>query len=159
MMGAVREWLTSIVVVTMLLSVAQSLIPEGGIRKIASITGGLVLLVALLQPILGADLERLELRLEDYETAIEKRQEELAEAGEAELQGIIAERTAAYISEKADTLGLSVTAEVRTEPGPDGVPVPVEVELRGQPSEELAAYVEHELGIPRERQVWHERKN
>ena len=54
MIGAVRVWLTSIVMVTLLLSVAQTLIPEGTIRKIAGFTGGLILLVALLRPVLGA---------------------------------------------------------------------------------------------------------
>ena len=36
MIGALREWLTSIVVVTLLLSVAQTLVPEGSIRRVAS---------------------------------------------------------------------------------------------------------------------------
>ena len=51
-MGALREWLTSLVAVSMLLSVAQTLVPEGSIRKIASFTGGLILLVVLLRPLL-----------------------------------------------------------------------------------------------------------
>ena len=59
MMEAVREWLTSLVLVSLLLSVAQSLIPEGTLRRAASFTGGLILLFALLRPVLGADLEHL----------------------------------------------------------------------------------------------------
>ena len=47
MIAAVREWLTSVVAVTLLLTVAQTLIPEGNIRKIAAFTGGLALLAAL----------------------------------------------------------------------------------------------------------------
>ena len=154
MMAALREWITSIVVVTMLLSVAQTLIPEGAVRKISTFTGGLILLVALLQPILGADLSRLDLRLEPYEEAVQTRQEELEEARKSELADIIGARTAAYISDKADALGLSVTVQVITESGPDGIPVPASAEITGQPSEALAAYMEQELGIPRERQVW-----
>ena len=61
MVAALREWVTSVVLVTLLLSVAQTLIPEGSIRKIAVFTGGLILLTALLQPVLGADLSRLDL--------------------------------------------------------------------------------------------------
>lgn len=156
MMGAVRGWLSSIVVVTLLLSVAQTLIPAGTIRKIASFTGGLILLVALLQPVLGTDLERLHLDREDYEAAIEARRAELDGAGKEAMAELIEERTAAYISDKANTLGLTVTAQVETEAGSDGIPVPVSVRLRGPQSAELAAYIEGELGIPRERQVWHE---
>lgn len=40
MMHAIQEWLAAVVVVAMLLSVVQVLIPEGPIRKIASFTGG-----------------------------------------------------------------------------------------------------------------------
>lgn len=158
-MGVLREWLTSLVAVSMLLSVAQTLVPEGSIRKIASFTGGLILLVVLLRPLLGADLSRLDLHLEDYERAIGQRQEELASAGEAELAGIIEERTAAYISDKADTLGLAVKVQVETKPAGDGVPVPWRAEIWGPRSPALATYMEEELGIPGERQVWHEGEN
>ena len=156
MIGAVRVWLTSIVMVTLLLSVAQTLIPEGTIRKIAGFTGGLILLVALLRPVLGADLERLHLDLGDYERAIEERQEELASAGNAELKALIESQTAAYISDKANALGLEVTVRVEAEAGADGIPVPAAADIQGARSEELASYMEQALGIPRERQSWHE---
>ena len=129
MIGAVRVWLTSIVMVTLLLSVAQTLIPEGTIRKIAGFTGGLILLVALLRPVLGADLERLHLDLGDYERAIEERQEELASAGNAELKALIESQTAAYISDKADALGLEVTVRVEAEAGADGIAVPAAADI------------------------------
>ena len=156
MIGAVRVWLTSIVMVTLLLSVAQTLIPEGTIRKIAGFTGGLILLVALPRPAPGADLERLHLDLGDYERAIEERQEELASAGNAELKALIESQTAAYISDKANALGLEVTVRVEAEAGADGIPVPAAADIQGARSEELASYMEQELGIPRERQSWHE---
>nr|WP_326184006.1 stage III sporulation protein AF [uncultured Oscillibacter sp.] len=157
MIGAVRAWLTSIVAVTLLLSVAQTLIPEGTIRKIASFTGGLILLAALLQPVLRTDLAALRLDFGDYERAVARRQEELEAAGKEALAELIETQTAAYISDKADALGLSVEVRVETETGDGGVPVPVSVRLKGHRSEALAAYIEGELGIPRERQVWSER--
>ena len=154
MIGAVREWLSAVVAVAMLLTVAQALTPEGTIRKIASFTGGLILLVTLLQPVLGADLSRLDLNLDTYGQAIQKRQ--LEEAGSVELTERIETQTAAYISDKADALGLTVTVRVETQPGASGVPVPWSAEVTGPRSEALAAYIEEELGIPRGRQIWHE---
>ena len=97
MMHAIQEWLAAVVVVAMLLSVVQVLIPEGP--------------------------------------------------------------TAAYISDKANTLGLVVTAKVRAESGDGGVPVPWSAELVGPRSEALAVYIEDELGIPRGRQTWNEVEN
>ena len=156
MIGAVREWLSAVVAVAMLLTVAQALTPEGTIRKIASFTGGLILLVTLLQPVLGADLSRLDLNLDTYGQAIQERQAELEEAGSVELTERIETQTAAYLSDKADALGLTVTVRVETQPGASGVPVPWSAEVTGPRSEALAAYIEEELGIPRGRQIWHE---
>ena len=62
MMEHVRQWLSSIVVVSLLLSVVQSLVPKGSLRRVASFLSGLVLLVVLLEPLPKLDLEGLELR-------------------------------------------------------------------------------------------------
>lgn len=154
MVEALREWITSVVMVTLLLSVTQTLLPEGGVRKLASFTGGLILLVALTRPLLGTELERLELDLEPYRQAVQERQTELRESGEKELSELIARETAAYIWDKAEELGLRVAVRVTVEPDENGVPVPAAVEVTGPPSEELADYLERELGISRERQDW-----
>ena len=49
--------------------------------------------------------------------------------------------------------------QVETKPAGDGVPVPWRAELWGPRSPALATYMEEELGIPGERQVWHEGEN
>ena len=159
MIGALREWLTSIVVVTLLLSVAQTLVPEGSIRRVVSFVGGLILLAVLLRPVLGTDLERLRLDLDGYERELQNAREELSSAGDTEVAERIAERTAAYISDKADALGLEVTVRVEAAAGPDGVTLPEKAELTGAYSQELADFMARELGIPAERQVWHDGKN
>ncbi|MEY8386274.1 stage III sporulation protein AF [Oscillospiraceae bacterium 38-13] len=155
MIGAVRSWITSIAAVTLILTVVQTLVPEGTLRKITGFTGGLLLLAALLQPVLRTDLGRLRLDLSDYSRSIQERTEELESAGKEELAAIIAGRTAAYISDKADALGVPVTVRVETE----GTPLPASAELTGPYSRELAEYIARELGIPEERQVWHEGNN
>lgn len=157
MMEAVRAWLTSVVLVSVLLSAAQSLIPPGTVRKAAGFTGGLILLLVLLRPVLGADLDRLALDFSDYQTAVEERQAELADTQTEAMASIIAEQTEAYILDKAGELGAEVTVRVETRTGGDGVPVPWSAELAGARSEALASALETELGIPAERQVWHER--
>lgn len=160
MIGAVRSWLTSITAVTLILTVVQTFVPEGTVKKITSFTGGLLLLAALLQPVLKTDLGRLRLDVSEYSEAIEARTAELNAAGKEELAGIIAGRTAAYISDKADALGLQVTVRVETRTGEGGeIPLPDRVELTGSYSWDLEDYMARELGIPAERQVWHEGKN
>ena len=159
MIGALRQWLTSIVVVTLLIYVMQTLVPSGTLRKVSGFIGGMVLLCALIQPILKTDLAALELDLSDYSLAIEQRQAELEEAENQELSRIIAERTQAYIWDKADALGLSLQVRVRTQITEEGIPVPAEVELKGPESQELSQWLEQELGLPPERQVWYGSEN
>lgn len=154
-MAAVRGWLEAVVLVSMLLTVAETLVPEGNIRKIAGFTGGVILMLTLLQPILRTDIGRLRLDFDSYSDAIEERQAELETEENKTLSGLIAEKSEAYISDKAAELGMEVRVTVRTELGEDGVPYPAEAEVTGPQSEALAAYIEDELGIPQERQVWH----
>ena len=153
MIEVVREWITSIVMVTMLLTVAQSMIPEGRIQKIFSFSGGLVLLIALLQPVLNLDPVDVDFHMETYEEEVRIRQEELTRAAGAEWETIIEQETAAYISDKAESLGLDVSVRVRAESDGENPPI-LTTEITGETSESLAMYLVEELGIPRERQVW-----
>ena len=67
MMAAVREWLVSLVAVSLFLSLAQSLIPEGTLRKISSFAGGLLLLAALLcEGLLISALQKLQMLPDKY---------------------------------------------------------------------------------------------
>lgn len=154
MMESLREWLTSIVAVTMLLGVVQQLTGEGTVRKIASFTGGLVLLAAVLRPLPGLDIEALIPDMERYSKMIETEMDALEEENRGELAGLIESRTSAYISEQAERMGYRVHAHVQTAPGPEDVPIPWSAELTGESSPALAAWIQTELGIPEERQVW-----
>ena len=153
MIGAARTWLTSVVAVSLLLAVVQTLVPEGTLRRTASFTGGLLLLVVLLRPLLA--LDELRLDLSGYREAVREREAELESSVDEALSSVIAERTEAYISDKAAALGLTVTARVEARTGADGVTVPWSAEVTGPWSSELSSYMAEELGIPPERQVYH----
>ena len=154
MIEAVQEWLRAVVVTALLLSVVQTLLPEGNVRRIASFSGGLILM--LVRPLLGTDLSALELDLAPYREAIEERQAELEAESDQEMEQLIAERTGAYILEEAARLGMQIQVRVETAPGDDGMPVPVRVEITGAYSAQLSEWIARELGIPGEEQVWHE---
>lgn len=159
MMESLRTWLSSIVAVTLLIAMAESLVPEGTMRRVAGFTGGLVLLLALVRPVLAGGLPDLTLETEAWTKAIEDQQASLSRQGEDALAALIAERTASYIWDKGAALGLEVKANVETRTGEAGLPVPERVELEGPYSKELADYITHELNIPPERQVWNEQEN
>ena len=158
MIEVVREWITSIVMVTMLLTVAQSMIPEGRIQKIFSFSGGLVLLIALLQPVLNLDPVDVDFRMETYAEEVRIRQEELTQSVGAEWETIIEQETAAYISDKASELGVQCTAEVTFSYSEEGVAFPTAATVRGKLTQkqrdDLTRILESELAIPKEKQTY-----
>ena len=155
MIETVRTWLTAVAAVTLLLSVVQQLVPPGSLRETASFAGGLILLTVLLQPLAALRGADLDLNFQDCRQAVEQQQTELEDRRQAELAALIESATAAYISDKADSMGLALEARVTAEAA-DGVPVPVRVTLTGEKSGELSRWLETELGIPADRQVWNE---
>lgn len=155
MMAAAREWLTAVAAVSLLLSMVQMLLPKGTLREVAGLIGGLILLTVLMRPVLAGKGKDLRLDLPEVRQSVEQRQAELEAEGRETLTGLIEEKTAAYISDKAETLGLTLRIRVTAEDR-EGVPVPVQVELTGARSEELAHWLETELGLSAERQVWNE---
>ena len=70
--------------------------------------------------------------------------------------GLIEAELESYIWDKAADMGLTLRVQVTVEPDGSGVPVPVSVELTGPRSEVLSRWLETELGVPAERQVWNE---
>lgn len=154
MIGAVREWIASLVAVSLFLSLAQSLVPEGTLRKIASFTGGLILLAALLQPLTGAERWETDFDLAPYEEAIGQQRLKWEAAGNAQLAAEISHRTEEAIKAKAAALGLAVEVRVDTKPDVHGTPVPSAAELDGAFDETLSNWMVSELAIPPEAQVW-----
>jgi len=155
MIAAVREWLFSIVCASMLVSVAENAAPPGNLRKIVSLIGGLILLVVLVRPLMELDLCDWIPEYGGYVKEVEQRQEELEKDRARQLQILIEQRTAAYISDKAESMGLACRVEVECRAGGDGLPRPVGVTVFGTASQELKNWIRKELDIPEERQVYH----
>lgn len=156
MMAALRAWLTAVVTVTLLLSVVQMLVPPGSLREITSLIGGMILLLVLVRPLMRVDPTEFSLDLSACRQAVEQRQAELEDTREEELAALIRSETETYISDKADSMGLIIRARITVETDGSGIPVPVSVELTGPESEGLSRWLETELGLPAERQVWNE---
>ena len=125
------------------------------VTTVLKVTLGLLLAV-LLRPLGNVDLSAVSLDLSAYRQTVERRQAELEQEGQKELVGLIEAELESYIWDKAADMGLTLRVQVTVEPDGSGVPVPVSVELTGPRSEVLSRWLETELGVPAERQVWNE---
>ena len=143
MMETLRGWLLGLTAAALAVSLLTAMLPKGEtIRRIAGLAGGLILLLAVVQPLLRVRWEELTWRYETYQREMD-RQTEAYQAAYAD----------AYKSEKAASLGIDcrVQVEVRTE---DGLPLPYGASLDVERDQVLSDYMAQELGIPASRQSW-----
>ena len=161
MMGFVRSWLLGVTAAALVLALAEALAPEGSVKKVCRLAGGMALLLAAAGPVLEAlDGNLLASAVEGWRDRSQRYERELEENNERFYLAIIEEETAAYVMDKARELGFECAVEVTCGYDENGVPCPWEVTARGVWTEEMRAAVgrllEDDLGIPPQRQHFEE---
>lgn len=153
MIEALRTWLLSVIAAGLVLAILYALLPRGRLRPIVRTTGGIALMLVILQPLLQFDFRDFAVSYDDYARQIQELTEEYRAADTAELATIIERETAAYISDKGAALGVSCHAAVETELR-SGVPYPCAVTLDVERNEALSACIAADLGIGEASQFW-----
>lgn len=154
MMDAFRIWLIGLMAVSLILTVLSTLLPEGSIKKIAGVTGGLVLLLTILRGVSRLDLAGLRLSYDDCAQEIDRQMESYRLQSSKDMESLIQARCGAYISEHAQTLGLSCSPRVETEWTEENIPVPVAVTMDIPYHAKLSELISENLGIDAENQKW-----
>ena len=161
MTEVVRQWLLGVACTALVLAVADSLAPDGSVKRVCRLAGGLALLLAAVSPVLRLDSGALADALEDYRAQVRSYEDALEEQNFLFYQTVIEESTAAYIVDKAEEMGIFCQAEVTFSYDEDGVPCPWEVTARGDWTDEareaLERLLEEDLGVPPQRQHYEER--
>ena len=154
MLELIRHWLVGITCAAMLVALAESLIPAGSIRRIARLTGGLVLLAAILNPLLKLDTTALTRALTEYKLELSAYSADLEEENEILMKDIIEEQSGAYIQDKAAALGIDCQVTVEAD-GEEEWPIPQSVTVMGsltaEQQEALERTIEEDFAIPAER--------
>lgn len=156
----IRTWILSVTVSAIVIAAAEALMPEGSVKKAGRLTGGLILVLGVMQPLVSMDYGDLYDMVNTLPVGAVTRQEADAAAYDP-MKGIIEQELATYIVDKAAELGASCTAVVVCAQGEDHVPVPQRTTVSGPLTEAqkaaLSGYVEAELGVGRENQIyWNE---
>lgn len=156
-MTFLRQWLLGVVGAALAVALAQAVTPEGSIKKVGAVLGGLLLLLAAIRPVAGLDPQTAAGLVPSWESLEENVS---GGAGEEMMKGLIAEKTSAYIVDKGRELGVSCTAWVTVGRDASGWPVPRSVEISGTWSRKgrdaLSRVIEEELDIPPQRQIFRE---
>ena len=156
-MTFLKEWLMGVVAAALAVALAQALTPEGTVKKVGRLVGGLVLLLAVVGPVGRLNPEDLAVAAAAYSVTD---QEEAEQGGEEVMKTLIAQKAGAYIEDKGGTLGCICTADVEVQKDDSGWPVPWSVRIRGswtaEQRKELSRAVAEGLAIPAERQDFQE---
>ena len=156
-MDIIRSWIMTVTVSAMIIAVAEVLMPKGAVKTVGKLTGGLVLMLGILQPLLSLDYEQMLLELGDLSTDSVAIGQAQGVAQNNLLVGIIESELSAYVLDKAQSLGYSCEVQIVCRLGENNVPYPVQAQLTGLTSaqqETMAAFLEVELGLTRDRQVY-----
>lgn len=156
-MELIRGWILSVTVSAILIAAAEALMPAGTVKKVGKLTGGLILILGIVQPLVSLDYEDLyDLVMALPAGAIS--QQTIEERTDETMKGIIEEELSAYIVDKGKELGAECTAQVTCAPDEEGLPVPVQATVTGSLTSAqkmaLSQYMEQELGLPREAQIY-----
>lgn len=162
MMELVRSWLIGVTAAAMAVALADSLAPDGAVKKIGKLAGGLLLVVAILRPVVGLDYAAMSGILTDYRVEAEGYSSALETENMLLMKTIIEERTGAYIQDKAAELGMVCTAEVTCQADEDGNPYPASVIVYGELTQgqvdTLSRTIEGDLAIPEQNQQYERTK-
>ena len=155
-MTDIKAYLLRLILCGFLVTLTGSLLRGRKGERALALCGGCLLILTALRPLLRVDLSRLP----DLVTGLTRTEKEAAarEKNEALLKALVESQTAAWIEDRAGSLGLELKAEVTAEELEAGTYVPAAVSLSGSwtetQREAFSAILAAELEIPPERQRW-----
>lgn len=152
MITVIRTWLISVTAAAIVIAAAENLMPDGAVKKIGKLTGGLLLIVAILQPIKQLDFETMSDILTEYRIESQGSSKTLEIENQSIMKMIIEEETSAYVQNKANELGIRCNAETTCKVDESGNIYPVSMVIYGDLTQEqkamLTRLIEGNLAIP-----------
>lgn len=155
-MAGIKSWLLGVVLTAFAAGLARDLAPSGKESAAVRLVGGLLLVLAVLRPLGTLNWEDALLPVGQFTVQSQLTAEDYEENYLEDLSAVIAEKTAAYIWDKASALGGDYRITVAVSAGENGIPLPRSVTIAGPYSRCLSQWMETELGLDVGKQYWME---
>ena len=153
-MTFLTKWLLSIIGTTFLIAIAEALMPDQKVREVGRLVGGLLLLLALLNPLLQFRLGEWDLSVDDYFSQVEEKENTYRQQQTDSFEALIKEECETYIVTAAEELGLTVSAQIETAFDENGTVQLTSVRLNIPYHAALSARIEEDLGLGAAQQNW-----
>ena len=148
-MGAIREYFLQIVAVCMIAAICNSIVKNQLIARVIRLVSGILILLVVIAPLAKVDIASLS-DVFGETTQVDK------DAYHTAFCEQVQAATQEHIERIAQEYGVCVKTEVTV--SDDEVPIPVGITIIGSPNvqqfSQLSDYIESQLGIPKEEQVW-----
>lgn len=128
--------------------------PDKKVREVGRLTGGLLIMIALISPLLHLRSQDWTWKAEDYFSRVEEREFSYRKAQADTFSSLINEQAVSYIESTAAELGLEVHPLVELETDMDGLAHIVCVRLDIPYHGALSARITKELGVAPQLQLW-----
>lgn len=152
-----KQYLLSVIASGIIFSIAQQLVGNKGTIAVSiKFITGIFLAITVISPLLGISLKNMS----DLFSAVESEAGSIVASAEtannAQQHFIIKDKLEAYILEEATSLGADISVDVSV--SDDTIPLPVSVTIEGQVApytrSHLSSFIEKNLGISKEHQLW-----
>ena len=155
-MELIRSWILSVTAAAMIIALAEALMPPGAVKRAAKLTGGLVLMLGILQPLVRMDYDELFIAANGTGTLVSSYAQPLE--GDDFLKILIEQELNAYVLDKAQSFGALCTVSIICALGENNVPYPERAIIGGldeaDAQRKMRLLLHDDLGIPYERQQY-----
>ena len=156
-MTTLKVYILSVTITALYVSLCFTFIPDGPVRKSASLLGSLVLVLTILAPIVKVDEVAIKRESRELQRQFDFEMSNLVVDDCTLMEDVIRERCEAYILDKAEEENAALEVFI-TMGKEENIPIPVGAELTGSVSaaqhETLSKMISQDLGIPLEMQEW-----
>lgn len=129
MMEFFRQWLVGITGATMIIAVAENLMPSGSVKQVGKLTCGLVLLLMVMRPLASLNLDGLEQFQLSWNDWVETHEHDMEIYYNDQMKSIIEAELTSYIEDKAMENGIWCQAVVECDWDEEGILIPKRVEI------------------------------
>ena len=154
---SIKSYILSIVIASAVCAITTGLVNTNTFTgKICSMLGGVLLVVTVISPLIHIRFQSVK----EYWSGISQESKQYVSEGESaaqqEVAAIIKTQTETYILDKANSMGLEIAVEVELDARNYSIPCGVQITGDASPYAKsiLCAYIEENLGIPKENQLW-----